>query len=66
MSLLYELMKKQGEQSDREFAMRLGISRQLWQMTRRGQRRIGESLLLAIPVTFPELQAELLMFLREK
>lgn len=52
--------------SDDEFARQLRISRQLWQKTRTGEQEIGESVVLGVTARFPELQGDVLIFLRQK
>lgn len=50
--------------SDGQFAERLGISKALWHLHRSGKREPALSLLQAVVQRFPELQAEVLMVLR--
>ncbi len=50
--------------SDREMALRLGISRELWNKTRLGKNRIKARALHGIVRAFPELIPECLDFLR--
>ena len=49
--------------SDRQFAGKLGISHQLWQMTRTGKRDIGLVLLRATVKAYPILNQDVLLFL---
>ncbi len=49
--------------SGRQFAEKLGISHQLWQMTRAGKREIGLVLLKAIVKAYPILNRDVLLFL---
>ena len=49
-----------------EFARLLGISRQLWEMIKRGKRNIGVSLLRGVAQAFPELDGQILDFLRSR
>lgn len=51
--------------SDYRFAAKLGISRQLWQFIRTGTKPIGLTLLKAMARTYPELDKEILKFLRD-
>jgi len=51
--------------SDGQFAQRLGISRPLWVATRTGQRAVALQLLRGVARAFPDLDAEILRFLRE-
>jgi len=64
--LLDSLKTKQQELglSDREFAERLGVPRVTWTCTRLGHKRIGETMLAAVARAFPELDREVLLFLR--
>jgi len=50
--------------SDHKFAERLGISSQLWQMTRTGKRDIGLSVLKGVMRAYPELEQDVTLFLR--
>lgn len=47
-----------------EFARLLGISRPLWVMTKSGKRQINVSLLRGVAKTFPNLDMQILTFLR--
>lgn len=62
--LLEKLKLKQGELSDYQFANKLGISHQLWQMTRTGKREISSVILRATTRVYPELDQDVLIFLR--
>ena len=59
---LKEIQTKDGL-SDYKFAARLGISPQLWQMTRTRKREIGLSILKGIVRAYPELCQYVLIFL---
>lgn len=59
---LKELQIKEGL-SNRKFASRLGISHQLWQMTRTGKRGIGLTLLKGIVRAYSEFNRDVLIFL---
>jgi len=61
--LIDKLKLKQGELSDYRFADKLGISHQLWQMTRTGKRDIGSVVLKAVTKTYPELASDVVLFL---
>ena len=50
--------------SDYRFAEKIGVSHQLWQMTRTGKREIGLVILKAITRAYPELDRDVLLFLR--
>lgn len=64
MNELIELLKqKQGNESDYIYAGSLGVSQQLWQMTRSRKREIGMTLLKAVSKAHPELAVEVLIFL---
>ena len=62
--LLDKLKLKQGQLSDYQFADKLDISHQLWQMTRTGKREIGLVILKAILKAYPKLDRDVLIFLR--
>lgn len=59
---LKELQTSEGL-NDYKFADKLGISHQLWQMTRSGKRDIGLIILKAILKAYPELDRDVLIFL---
>ena len=61
--LLEKLKQKQGNQNDYQFAGKLGVSHQLWQMTRTGKRDIGLVILRASLKAFPNLGRDILVFL---
>lgn len=64
MAELIEVLKrKQGDLSDYTYAEMLGVSQQLWQMTRSGKRDIGLTLLKAAAKAHPELAKDVLIFL---
>ena len=50
--------------SDGEMAVRLNVSRDLWNKVRRGEKAIGSKLLRGIMREFPDLAPEVLSFLR--
>jgi len=49
--------------TDKEMAIRLGCSRQLYQMTRTGKIPPGNKILRGISAAFPELQQDVIYFL---
>lgn len=49
--------------SDYKFADKLGVSHQLWQMTRTGKREIGLAVLQGTIRVYPELSRDVLLFL---
>lgn len=49
--------------SGHKFADKLGVSHQLWQMTRTGKREIGLTMLKGIVRAYPELNRDVLIFL---
>ncbi len=51
-------------ESDGVFARRLGVSTELWRVTRSGLRNIGITLLKGVLKTYPELEGEVVFFLR--
>lgn len=68
MSLLEALKQKQVEAglSDVGFARSLGVSRSLWYFTRRGEMGIGEKVLHGTLWAYPDLNREVLQWLRVK
>jgi len=66
--LLQKLIEKQKLEglSDGKFALKLGISRQLWQATRTGKMRIGERLITGVLKAFPELTVYVLWLWQER
>ena len=71
--LLGKLIKTQNRESlsNAAFARRLGVSRQLWQACLRRQavksdrRKVSLSLLKAVARQFPELERDVVKFLKE-
>lgn len=65
ISLIEKLKEIQAREglSDYKFADKLGVSPQLWQMTRTGKRDIGSVILKAVAKTYPELNRDVLIFL---
>lgn len=65
--IIHKLKSVQAEKglSDKEMAQRLGCSRQLYQMARTGKIPLGHKIIKGISVAFPELQADILIFLSE-
>ena len=61
---LQKLIQKQGDQSDYAFARMIGVKRSLWQLTRTGKLPIGVTVLKAIVQIYPELNADVLDYLR--
>jgi len=49
-----------------EFARRLGISRPLWVAVQAGRRAVGVELLRGVVNVFPDLDDEVLAFLRQR
>ena len=62
LELLIEKQRSLKE-SDLEFATRLGVSRQLWNFTRRSQQPIGWLVINGALKNFPELKDEAANFL---
>ena len=64
-NLLGKLKDKQSQRglSDYKFAKILGVSPQLWQMTRTGKREIGLVVLKAAIRAYPKLFKDVLLFL---
>ncbi len=62
MTLREKLIEKQRELklSDQRFADRLGISRQLWTKTRKGETTLGMSVLRGVLREFPSLTDDVL------
>ncbi|PJH76009.1 MAG: hypothetical protein CO064_03555 [Anaerolineae bacterium CG_4_9_14_0_8_um_filter_58_9] len=65
--LLGKLIKTQNRESlsDAAFARRLGVSRQLWQAVKSDRRKVSLSLLKAVARQFPELERDVVKFLKE-
>lgn len=63
--LLEKLIQKQKElgENDSTFATRLGIARSTWHRTKSGDIRVAESILSGAIKSFPELTAEIIIFL---
>lgn len=59
---LREIQTREGL-SDYKFADKLGVSHQLWQMTRTDKREIGLTILQGTLRAYPELSREVLLFL---
>lgn len=55
MDLLQELKIRQGRLSNRKFAKKLGISRQMWDFIASGKREIGGKVAWAIYNVYPDL-----------
>lgn len=62
MDLIQEVRKRQlGEGlSDSRFALKLGISRQMWESILKGKRHPGYKVLSAIATTYPDLTDDVL------
>lgn len=60
---LLERQRKQGE-SDESFGRRLGMSRTLWNAVRHGRRRLTVEHLGKVLQTHPDLEDEVLQYLR--
>jgi len=56
-------MQVQEGLTDKEMAIRLGCSRQLYQMTRTGKVPPGNKIIKGISTSFPELQQDVIYFL---
>jgi len=64
---LIERLKKYQSQlglSNYKFAERLGISAELWRMMKLGKRAVSLSLLRGIMKAYPEMEEDVLIFLR--
>ncbi len=55
--------QKNLNESDVQFARRLGVHRTTWQRTRTGDIRVAESIMTGAVKAFPELKDEVLNFL---
>jgi len=64
IGLLEKLIQIQGAETDSKFAQRLQVSRSLWVQVTKGTKGIGRTLLTGIINAFPELEPEILEFLR--
>ena len=51
--------------NDTKFAIKLGIARTVWVQAKQVQRPIGLTLLRAVARTYPDLNEEILAFLRD-
>lgn len=65
-SLLKKLtrLQKKHRLSDQVFANRLKIARSSWTLTRLGNQGVGISLLAGVATAFPEMEQDILAFLR--
>ena len=66
--MLIELLQARQRElglSDGAFARRLGVSRSLWIAVRSGRRAVGLNLLRGVVRAFPDLDDEVLDYLRE-
>ena len=61
-----ETRQKELGLTDAEFARTLRISRPLWWMTRNGKRRVNVMLLCGVAQAFPEMDGQILDFLRSQ
>ena len=67
--MLIELLQARQRElglSDGAFARRLGVSRSLWIAVQSGQRAVGLRLLRGVVRAFPDLDDDVLAFLRER
>lgn len=64
LGLLEKLIQIQGDEVDLKFAQRLKVSRSLWLQVKKGTKGIGRTLLTGIINAFPELEPDVLEFLR--
>jgi transcriptional regulator with XRE-family HTH domain len=62
LTKLKEIQSREGL-TDSELAKRLNCSRQLYQGIRTGKIPLGSKVLKGISIAFPELQADILLFL---
>ncbi len=62
LTKIKEIQSREGL-TDSEIAKRLNCSRQLYQGTRSGKIPLGTKILKGISAAFPELQADILIFL---
>ena len=63
--LRQKLQELQGDMTDSQFARKLGVSVQLWNMTHLGRRQINYKVLKAVSKTFPELKQEVWNYLAD-
>jgi transcriptional regulator with XRE-family HTH domain len=61
---LLEAKRKELGLSDAAFARRLGVSRPLWSATRSGTRAVNITLLRGVVRAFPEMDGDVLNYLR--
>jgi hypothetical protein len=64
-NILNNLKQRQGNLSDTAFAKNLGLSRTLWRQIKVGERKVSITLLRALTRTYPELDQEILAFLKD-
>ena len=57
--LVQSLITRQGKQSDRAFAARLGVSHNAWSQTRRGLYPLGWSILVGAASLYPDLRPQI-------
>lgn len=62
--LILQLIRKQGKESNSRFARRLNVARTLWSQIRNGQRQVGLLLLIGTVQRFPDLEPDVIDFLR--
>lgn len=55
-TLVQTLRERQGTESDKEFAARLGVSREMWRLIRTGKKPPGRRTLDGVVVAFPDLR----------
>jgi len=66
--LLEKVIEKQNEKhlNNSQFSRLIGISESMWRSIRNGDRLIGDKTLNGIIVAFPELDREILAYIRRK
>lgn len=57
-------LQQDAKLSDYKFAQSLGVGRVIWYWTRKQKRPIGKTLLEAVAKTYPELNADVIDYLR--
>lgn len=67
-TLIEKIIEKQKEKqlTNAQFARLVGISESMWRSVRSGERQVGNKTLNGVLVTFPELDKEILAFIRHK
>ncbi len=63
--LVTELIKRQGTQTDLDFAKSLGLLLETWRSIKKGHRNLGSKTLAAILNAYPDLEGAIVAYLKE-